>query len=304
MRTLSTVLFLLAGLLSAQAQERVWNAALDRYEYICRRCSEWRMRLDLGESVPRDSLRAMTQELSEVRKNLQYALGDMTPGQRRRFEAIRDIYASGQWTPPPVAPVLSPSPGFSAALGSPAPFHLIGRSAPSLAQTTPEAPRKKLIIKPFAGASIGVYPDLSFGLMAGITLGNWGLFIKGRSNFHTQKTTYSCLSDGTIEDGYFWSGDARTVKRHQIALNVSYAVWKPVSLYLGAGYGSRTLCWEDREGDWARVSDRSYRGPSVEAGLLIHPLSRGPVRGLTLLLGGSWLPRQYLDAEAGIAWRF
>ena len=177
-----------------------------------------------------------------------------------------------------------------------------------------------------AGVTVGVYPDLSYGLLAGITLGEWGIFLKGRSNFHWQKTTYGCLSDGTIpagstpgsptpidnpgdtgstpDGGYFWSGDAKAVNRHHITLNASYALWKPVSIYLGAGYGVRTLCWKDSEGQWARVHDRSFRNFALDAGLLIHPISKGPAKGLTFLLGGTWIPRAYLDAEAGLLWRF
>ena len=345
---------LLAGGLKASAQERVWNAALDRYEYICRRCADWRARIQQGRSVPRDSLQVMTRELSEVKKNLQYALGEMTPGQRRRFEAIRDWFTSGEWplaTPAPILPEgypfdsgLRPSLemtegglgitdrilGLSSSRSSsispassisvrPAQSSFSGQSSPSSQSLTP--PRA------LAGVTIGVYPDLSYGLLAGISVGKWGLFVKGRSNFHSQKTGYDCLSNGTIpsddtsgnptpgsnssgtpggepEGGYFWSGDAKTVNRYQITLDVSYALWKPISVYIGAGYGVRTLCWKDSEGEWARVRDRSYRNVALDAGLLIHPISRGPAQGLTFLLGGSWIPKTYLDAEAGIAWRF
>lgn len=333
---------LLAGSMKASAQEQVWNAALDRYEYICRRCADWRARIQLGQSVPRDSLQVMTRELSEVKKNLQYALGEMTPGQRRRFEAIRDWFTSGEWplaTPAPILPEgypfdsgLRPSlemteGGLASLSVRPAQSSFSGQSSPSSQSHTP--PRA------LAGVTIGVYPDLSYGLFAGITVGKWGLFVKGRSNFHWQKTGYDCLSDGTIpsddtpgnptagsnssgtpgsnsgsisgsepEGGYFWSGNAKTVNRHQITLDVSYALWKPISVYIGAGYGLRTLCWKDSEGEWARVRDRSYRNVALDAGLLIHPISRGPAQGLTFLLGGSWIPKTYLDAEAGLAWRF
>ena len=85
-----------------------------------------------------------------------------------------------------------------------------------------------------------------------------------------QQTSYLCNSDGTTEDGY----------------------------------GVRTLCWEDSDKNWARVQDCSHRGFALDAGLLVHPISKGPWKGLTLTLGISWISRDYLDAEAGIAWRF
>lgn len=355
-------ILLLAGCLlafgfTASAQEQVWNAALDRYEYVCRRCADWRDRIDRGKAVPRDSLQTLTRELSEVRKNLQYALGEMTPGQRRRFEAVRDWFTSGQWpvqeagrivpngeivasrlraVPENRFPGLSPGMTGAEAAGSAAGVvagsagGVVSRTASGVAsgRVSGSWTTARRISPPraLAGVTVGVYPDLSYGLLAGITLGEWGIFLKGRSNFHWQKTTYECLSDGTIpagstpgsptpvdnpsdtgstpEGGYFWSGDAKAVNRHHITLNASYALWKPVSIYLGAGYGLRTLCWKDSEGQWARVSDRSFRNFALDAGLLIHPISKGPAKGLTFLLGGTWIPRAYLDAEAGLLWRF
>ena len=336
---------LLAGSMKASAQEQVWNAALDRYEYVCRRCADWRDRIDQGKAVPRDSLQAMTRELSEVRKNLQYALGEMTPGQRRRFEAIRDWFTSGQW-PVQEAERIVPdgevvtsrlrsgaeqrfpglSPGITGAETGRSADRAVAGSAEGSAAGSAAGAARLSPPRTLAGVTVGVYPDLSYGLLAGVTFGRWGLFLKGRSNFHWQKTSYDCLSDGTIpvgadpggttpgdnpgntgstsEGGYFWSGDAKTVNRHHITLNASYAVWKPVSIYLGAGYGVRTLCWKDSDGQWARVRDRSFRNFALDAGLLIHPIPKGPAKGLTFLLGGTWIPRNYLDAEAGLLWRF
>ena len=40
-----------------------------------------------------------------LKNNLQYALGDMTPGQKRRFEAIRDWFTSGSWPEHSIEPV-------------------------------------------------------------------------------------------------------------------------------------------------------------------------------------------------------
>ena len=298
------------GLLSGggrlSAQERVWNKALDRYEYVCGRCAEWRTRLNQGKPVPRDSLRMLSDELTEIKKNLQYALVEMTPGQRRRFEAIRDWFTTGEWPADETDKVESAAGFTTAALQSP--LEMTNRFPVRPVMTaTPSSNSTKVPIRVggIAGMTAGVYPDLSYGILAGISLDNWGIFIKGRSNFHARKTSYDCLSDGTTSDGgYFWSGDARTVNRHQITFDVSYAFCKPVSLYLGAGFGARTLCWKDSDGDWARVRDRSYRNVAIDAGLLIHPIQKGPAQGLTFLVGGSWIPRKYFDCEAGLAWRF
>ena len=316
---------LLTTLSQASAQERVWNAALDRYEYVCQRCAQWRDRIDAGQTVPRDSLRIMMKELSGVRSNLQYALGEMSPGQRRRFEAIREHYATGKW-PEEKTERIEAGGDFSASLEMTGRAQIPGTS-PGMTDgawmSTGAAARKgngmvsgtgtalqgkhhrhRPGLHPVAGVLAGVYPDFSYGIFAGVTVNQWGFWLKGRSNFHTRKTAYDCLSDGTTHEGYFWSGNGRTVNRHQITLDVSYAFWKPVSIYLGAGYGKRTLCWKDSDGEWARVTDRSWEGLALDAGLLIHPIRKGPARGLSFLIGGSWLPKQYLDVEIGLAWQF
>ena len=386
----------LAGRTPAAGQERMWNAALDRYEYVYRRCADWRERIGQGKPVPKDSLRMLSKELSEVRKNLQYALGDMTPGQRRRFESIRDWFTTGEW-PEQVPGRITPEGdtldfGLRTPLSIPERFRVkpgmtekeLGMTDGALSMTegalsmtegalssrgiadgalssrgitdaeriSPQKsgtnlPKTPVRIGGLAGITVGVYPDLSYGILAGITIGKWCLFVKGRTNFHAQRTSYICLSDGTIpaestlpgsatsgssggstgsslgdatdsnsggatggnsgdatSGGYFWSGGEQRINRHQITLDASYAFCKPVSLYLGVGYGVRTLCWKDFEGEWARVRDRSYKNVALDAGLLIHPIQKGPAKGLTFLIGGSWIPRNYFDAEVGLAWRF
>ena len=308
-----TVLLLLACAVTSTAQERVWNAALDRYEFICRRCAGWRESIEQGKSVPKDSLRALSVELSVLKNNLQYALGDMTPGQKRRFEAIRDWFTTGSWPEYSIEPVslcriapeCSPRPPRGWVMEPcPPPF----LSEPFFRHWESSF-RLPAWLSPFAGVSIGFYPDLSLGAFAGVQIKRVGIFLKGRSNFCSQSTGYDCLSDGTADGGFFWSGGEKSVLRHQLTLDLSYAIFRPVSVYVGGGYGERKLCWKDSVGQWARVSDRSFRGVALDAGLLIRPVREGPARGLTLLLGCSWMPqnsqnRSYLDAEVGLAWCF
>ncbi len=314
------------------AQERAWTAALSRYEFICRRCASWRDAIDRGERVPKDSLQVMTTELKEVRKNLMYVLGDMSKGQRRWFEAVRDWFATGEW--PVTSGPLEGAADSSASLGMTgvAALGMTGVAAPGMTgylsfrpseargeiygmtggdtpdsglQTSPDMTKKKVSCGAVAGLTVGVWPDVSGGVMAGVRLDKWCIFIKGRSNFTSQKASYECNADGTTDYGYFWSSGAKAVvSRHQVTLDVSYAFTNPVSLYLGAGYGVRALYWQDSEGAWAKVRDRSFRSVALDAGLLVHPVPKGPAKGLTFLAGISYIPRTYLDVEAGLAWRF
>ena len=321
LRIYSTLVLLLLSALSGRAQERAWTAALDRYEFICRRCASWRDAVDRGDRVPKDSLQAMTLELKEVRKNLQYVLGDMSPGQRRWFEAVRDWFSTGDWpvTTGPIegaatstavaAPLLSSravaAPMLSSRAVADGERISVTDGGDTLAPSGLGMTKKKIAVGGIVGATVGVWPDISGGVLAGVTLDRWGIFLKARSNFSFRKTTYECNSDGTTDYGYFWSSGAKAVvNRHQVTLDVSYAFANPVSLYIGAGYGIRTLCWQDSEGAWAKVRDRSFRSVALDAGLLIHPVPKGPAKGFTILAGISYIPRTYLDVETGLAWRF
>ena len=354
LRTYWIAIFLLLGALSGRAQERAWTAALDRYEFICRRCASWRDAVDRGERVPKDSLQSMTLELREVRKNLQYVLGNMTPGQRRWFEAVRDWFSTSEW-PVTTGPIEGGTDSFAslgmtgvAALGMTgvASLGMTGMAAPGMTeylsfrpseargeisgnaaedtlapsglgmtdsstslgmtgQTSLGMTKKEVAVGGIAGATVGVWPDVSGGVLAGVRVERWGIFVKARSNFSFRKTSYECNSDGTTDYGYFWSSGAKAVvSRHQVTLDVSYAFTNPVSLYLGAGYGVKTLCWQDSEGTWAKVRDRSFRSIALDAGLLVHPIQNRPAKGLTILAGISYIPSTYIDIETGLAWRF
>ncbi|MBR6054073.1 MAG: hypothetical protein IKP46_01885 [Bacteroidales bacterium] len=316
LRAYCIALLLFLGAFTGRSQERAWTAALDRYEFICRRCASWRDAVDRGERVPKDSLQTMTLELKEVRKNLMYVLGDMSPGQRRWFEAVRDWFSTGEW-PVTTGPIEGAADS-SASLGmtdylsfrpSEARGEIYCKTGGDTLDSGLQPPlgmtKKKVSVGGIAGATVGVWPDVSGGVLAGVRLDKWCIFIKGRSNFTSQKASYECNADGTTDYGYFWSSGAKAVvSRHQVTLDVSYAFTNPVSLYLGAGYGVRALYWQDSEGAWAKVRDRSFRSVALDAGLLIHPIPKGPTKGLTFLAGISYIPRTYLDVEAGLAWRF
>ena len=326
------VLLLFCGSIFASAQQRVWDDALDWYGSVSAKCSTWRARIDRGESVPRDSLQRMMEELSAVRGELQRAWNEMTPRQRRCFEAIRDRFLTGKW---PVDALSSSAPAVS--IPSALSFvrvdsgnTLRGRLDVNAAAKTPlwtekgaaltsGSPSEAVLLStrhvplrlaPVAGLLAGVYPDFSMGAVLGVSIGaDWAVLVAGRSNFRQRRCAYDCLSDGTAGEGYFWGSGEKNVNRHQLTLDLSYALSGPVRLYAGVGYGVRTLCWKDSDGAWARVADRSVRGLALDAGLVISPFrSAVPSRngaGPSFLLGAGFLPGGgYVDAEAGFCWWF
>ena len=288
---------------AAFSQERVWNAALDWYESVCEKCAVWMERIDRGESVPKDSLQMMLRELTAVRQNLQGVWGQMSSGQRLRFEVIRARFASGRWH----------KESLSSLPSLPAVQNTIPLAAKALQSTEPSGYKAFPLYKPvpprirpgvIAGLTSGVYPDFSVGALLGLTFGDWCLFAKGRGSSLAHEPEYDCLSDGAANGSYFWSGGEEATSRLQITLDAAYRVWQPLSLYAGVGYGRRTLCWKDYNGSWARVTDRTYSGLALDAGILLHPVSQGPASGLTLLLGCGLVSGGYLDAEVALCWRF
>lgn len=377
MKRYLTVFLLFGNLFLVSAQQRVWDDALDWYSHVSAKCSDWRERIDRGESVPRDSLQLMLGELSAVRQELQRAWKDMSPRQRRCFEAIRDRFLTGSWPVdalPSTAPAVSipvrvdswnaartrfqvnaagkmpfwAENGAALTAGTPSEADLVStRQAPRPPRQAPQPPRQAphplpqsllsphaarplphaaqpLRLAPVAGLVAGAYPDFSMGALLGMSIGSdWAVFVMGRSNFRQRRASYDCLSDGTAGEGFFWGGGEKDVNRHQLTLDVSYALSRPVRLYAGVGYGVRTLCWKDADDAWARVADRSVHGLAFDAGLVISPFcasspsrsgagssrnSFGPSRsgaGPSFLVGAGFLPGGgYVDAEAGFCWWF
>jgi hypothetical protein len=66
----------------------------------------------------------------------------------------------------------------------------------------------------------------------------------------------------------------------------------------GAGYGIRTLAWEDDLGAWAKVADRSFKGLAAECGLA-YSFNR-----LIISAGCSTVRFGYTDLVFGLGWRF
>lgn len=68
--------------------------------------------------------------------------------------------------------------------------------------------------------------------------------------------------------------------------------------YLGAGYGSRTVFWQDSDNAWAQISSASFSGISVEGGGIIT------LGTLCLGLGVETLGFKTIGITAGIGINF
>jgi opacity protein-like surface antigen len=114
-----------------------------------------------------------------------------------------------------------------------------------------------------------VVPDLSFGAMAGV-MRQAGIYARFDSNFRRGNADYSCNSHGEAPYGQIWTSGRSILSRFSVSGGV---IWHPLawlSAYAGAGYGERSLYWEDIAGRWAMVSDASCRSVAADLGLVFN----------------------------------
>jgi hypothetical protein len=144
---------------------------------------------------------------------------------------------------------------------------------------------------------INILPTLSFGdtrqggLFLAMTRGQWGGYVSLRTNLKSQLYAYDILSDGTTGgEARFEAKGGQRIGEYSAAAGVVRTVTPWIDLYVGAGYGSSTLCWNDIHGAWAKVRDYSAAGLLLDGGAVFH-------LGKISLLGGV----SYLTArpEAG-----
>ena len=119
-------------------------------------------------------------------------------------------------------------------------------------------------------SAVAMFPEYSGGLMVAWEKYRFGAYVKAVSNFRDSGSSYDCLSDGTTEGGYIWTSGRSRVSRLSVTAGLIFRLCPWLNLYVGAGYGDRTLLWEDSAGSWAKVSDRSYRGASADLGLQLR----------------------------------
>lgn len=120
----------------------------------------------------------------------------------------------------------------------------------------------------FILGNAAVYPQLSYGLMIG-SVKKIGWYIKARSDFKSPSATYNCGSNGILESGgTIWANGNIQKTRYVVTggMMIHAANW--LFPYFGAGYGSKQLFWQDTQNNWAKVTESSHQGISLDAGLL------------------------------------
>ena len=284
-----------AVFLCTAALGQSWDAALDQYEQISEACIRLRQKAQGGEKVSGNALVPLLNQLSNLRKSLQTASGNMTGEQRERFKAIRSRYdaAFGSRKAVAAVPCRKPDPLLSRATLPP---------VPETGRPSPEPRHRPLTVPatPFHVSAllyVGI-PDFCPGLLLSFSKGKWGGFVKGSVSLASMRASYACYADGATDSGYIWTTGKEAAKRFSIAAGGIFSPLDFLSVYAGAGYGKRQLLWEDTAGKWAFVRDRSVSGVALDAGALFS------WRHLSLLAGVSLVGFKSVCAEVGIGYRF
>ena len=106
------------------------------------------------------------------------------------------------------------------------------------------------------------------------------------------------LSDGATDGGFIWTTGRSAIDRYFLTAGPVLRIGDKVSVYAGAGYGMRRLCWEDSEGRWMEVTDAGRSGLCAEIGAGLH-LGR-----FTLSAGWLTLPSYYNGLTLSLGYSF
>ena len=142
-----------------------------------------------------------------------------------------------------------------------------GQTFTMISTIKPKEPRRMLVM-----AEVGYHPSqLSYGGMIGFVRKN-GAYVKFRSDFGSASADLECDDSGALTSGgegtpYYKEG---VTQKARLSVTAGYLrqLWKPVYLYAGAGYGSRTLAWETVEGELVKNTDHSAVGVAAELGVI------------------------------------
>ncbi len=297
-----TAFLLLAPLISAMGAEpglpgvevqgtTPWDELLDQFELICRKCLSLKQKRDAGEPVSSSQLSSLMDQLASLRGEIKNVSDKMPVAARKRFYAIRKMYATGVVadTRPETIPAIA---------SAPLPQGAHSRFSTPVLKGESIQPRP-ILLPSYKIVSLTVSaPEMAYGISGEYWGRRLGVWASVRSSFSFHNIAYSALSDGSSGDGRIWTSGKAATDRFFATGGPILRINRNLALFGGAGYGIRQLCWEDSEGDWMLIKDRSHRGVCCEL-------------GATLLLGrtalsASWLtiPLKYNSATIAVGFCF
>lgn len=291
---------------SAAGQDWRIDEQLHMYEDLCEQCMDIKSRAKSGENVSRTQVESLISTFLALNKTLKSQENEMTAAQRHRFAQIGRWFATGERpdTISPLPPVHAEPPCAPAAMLQSACCGLvpvsdtvfcIGRSdLDRVADMLGGKPRGDVFIL----ASVAA-PDMSYGIMTGYLHRRIGGYLAFRSNFTTCNPSYSCASDGSMQNGsQIWPSGNEERSNLMAGGGVLAGATKWLTVYAGVGYGTRKLAWEDVAGNWALVSDWSHTGMAAELGAVVS------VRKLALSAGVSTVAFRTAAFTCGVGVRF
>ena len=283
---------------SALAQSSL-DELLNDYEQMCRKCLALRTRIDAGEQVSRDEAKATIDLFVAMNRKLKTLENEMTALQRQHFKDVGEWFTTGirplrpSSLPSVVCKAMPVLPVYSSDVRLAVPDSRLpepvvpGRDAPT-------DPSYRYIILAEMSA-----PDLAYGIRIGMMGRRFGGYASFRSNFVGADVAYECSSDGRLPNGStMWAGGAQRNENMAVTAGLIFNTASWLSLYAGAGYGSRQLFWQDIDGQWARVSDWSAKGLTVESGAIFR------WNGIAFSAGVSSVGFRTLSGTFGIGYCF
>lgn len=145
----------------------------------------------------------------------------------------------------------------------------------------------------------GIGETFSYGAMIGVVK-KTGAYLKVKYNFQELGADYECDNAGVIvgtESSSWFTGENK-YSRFAITGGLLQRLWKPVYLYVGAGYGHKKLGWELEGGEWAENTDKSTKGVEAELGVILR------LKNIAFSAGVQSNSFEYWEATVGIGIMF
>lgn len=288
---------ILSALLLIEAPQQdarsFWDRVLDKYETLCEAC--------LNHKSTRE-INSLSKEFNELLKS---PVGKMDEEQTRRFVSIQNRYKGIiTLTEVPssqtekgnlikvdtirrvehiqvvdtafIKEILGQVEILQTSVNKDTIVHIIqykGKVAEDAGEESPAKivpPSQKDKASYFILASAGLAPDLSYGAMIGTVVTRWGGYAKFRSNYIFRNKDYDCNSKGESPEGIIWTNGQSSISRLTATVGAAFCASPYLIAFAGAGYGVSDLLWQDHLGRWARVTDASASGVSLDLGLIAH----------------------------------
>ncbi len=291
------------------------DSKLDYYELICDRCLSMKDVVLSGGSVSRHEASSLIGEFLSLNKEIKAVMESLTESQKIRFERISLWFSSGKR---PAALDDSLELEKLSGLCLPEYAEVLYSGCDSLFCNLEDRVKYRddiLHVVTDAGVRRNnqkiKYSDLKFlvtvtcsvplmyGLRIGVLKGKFGGYLAGKTDFRSVGSEYSCTSDSLLDNGMpFWGNGEMHKGRMSVSAGLLYKAVRWLDIYAGLGYGCKKETWQDIDGNWALVSDLTYKGIAAEAGVIAS------LRRFSVSLGVSTVAFHTAGLEVGLGINF